>query len=312
MVDRPAVLLVSNEQDIGCDLVVRSLRDSGAPYARLNTERLPSYRVSWGAEEFTLSTDRRNLDLVGLVGIWLRRPEWPAFPGTTTAETLVLQQQWRALVRGLEVTSARWMNGVAAGQTAENKIVQLRAARAAGLRVPPTLVSNDAETIRRFAAEQGPVVFKALDGPLVEDDEGGRFVFTRRSDLALLDGLRQPEPVPLIVQKEIAGKTDLRVLVVDSHVLAFEVVGADPGSVDWRSGGAATAVRTAEIPPALTKACKLLVRGLDLRFGAIDFVRQGEEHFFLECNQNGEWGWLQAATGERVADVVASALLGST
>ncbi len=41
-----------------------------------------------------------------------------------------------------------------------------------------------------------------------------------------------------------------------------------------------------------------LLRRLNLGFGALDFVVTPEEEWtFLEINPNGQWGWLEHATG---------------
>ena len=50
---------------------------------------------------------------------------------------------------------------------AENKLVQLRAAQAAGFSIPRTLVSQDPQAIRAFCAELlGPAVIKTVRGTL--------------------------------------------------------------------------------------------------------------------------------------------------
>ncbi len=57
---------------------------------------------------------------------------------------------------------------------ASHKPRQLQVAAACGLRVPRSLITNDPEQVRAFAAEVGPggLVYKALNaGPVAEKNE---------------------------------------------------------------------------------------------------------------------------------------------
>jgi glutathione synthase/RimK-type ligase-like ATP-grasp enzyme len=200
------------------------------------------------------------------------------------------------------------MNPVDAGLAAESKILQLATATRVGFDVPDTCVTNDLDLVRGFADEhQGNVVVKALDAPLIEDGTTSRFVFTSRLDLALLAGRENPEVVPMIFQEEISRKRDVRILVVDGEAFAF-AIDADPSEVDWRRFGREAVVTPIAVPPEVINHCTSFLTILGLRYGAFDFAVSADRYAFLECNQNGEWGWLQRATGAPVAETIASAL----
>lgn len=50
---------------------------------------------------------------------------------------------------------------------------------------------------------------------------------------------------------------------------------------------------------------------LRLRFGAFDFLVCPERGWvFLECNPNGQWAWIEQATGQPIAAAIADALTG--
>ncbi|MFJ8082756.1 hypothetical protein ACIQ6Y_19290 [Streptomyces sp. NPDC096205] len=51
------------------------------------------------------------------------------------------------------------------------KPAQLQLAAQLGLTVPPTLVTNDVEAARTFAADHGPVIYKTFRG-LPRDEDG--------------------------------------------------------------------------------------------------------------------------------------------
>jgi len=299
--------MLTNELDVGSDLVVRVLRERQVAYLRINTERMSERSFSWIGGRFSVKTPRGTMQLEDVRAVWLRQPIWPMFDGTA-AEADVLQNQWRALVRGLAALDASWINPIDAGLAAESKILQLATATRVGFDVPATCVSNDLELVRDFAdAHQGRVIVKALDAPLIEEGTTSRFVFTSRLDLAMLAGRDNPQSVPMIFQEEIADKRDVRILVVDGQAFAF-AIDTHSDEVDWRRIGREASITHIAAPPDLIRTCESYLAALGLRYGAFDFAVNAIRYVFLECNQNGEWGWLQRATGVPVAETIASAL----
>lgn len=50
---------------------------------------------------------------------------------------------------------------------------------------------------------------------------------------------------------------------------------------------------------------------LGLSFAAADFVvTADDEHYFVDLNPNGQWGWIQEATGLPIAAAIAAELAG--
>ena len=53
-----------------------------------------------------------------------------------------------------------------------------------------------------------------------------------------------------------------------------------------------------DLPGPWADACSGVVRALDLRYGAIDLIEDGDGCMhFLECNPNGQYGWLEQELG---------------
>ena len=65
----------------------------------------------------------------------------------------------------LNACQGRWVSHPIATRLAENKLVQLRAAQHAGLRIPATLVSQDPAHIRRFCAAHPGAIIKPVATP---------------------------------------------------------------------------------------------------------------------------------------------------
>jgi hypothetical protein len=196
---------------------------------------------------------------------------------------------------------------------ADNKPDQLRHARAVGLDVPPTLVTNDAAAVRAFAAAHGPIVAKMLvqpvgAGPTDEAD----VVFTTAlgdDELADLAGL---DLCPMIFQARVPNDADVRATVIGDRVVAA-VYEARADGPDWRRDSYArdeTPTWTRyELPDDVAAGLVALARRLGLGYGAADLVRRPDgTHAFIEMNAEGAFAFLGEPVAASVADAVAELL----
>lgn len=256
---------------------------------------------------WTIHIGARIIQLDGLSSVLYRRPVPPRLPGVGVPERSLIRSQWQAMLDGLQALEAvAWVNPPMATARAESKILQLRAARDAGFAVPETLVTNTREEALSFAAACGGLVIcKGLDAPLLPARCRPRFVFSTLLHKDDLRAMQEEDLSPVILQRPILPKTDIRVTVVGNRVLAAATRSSE---VDWRLDAHAV-FKPIEVPAAVISSAVALVRHLELRFAGIDLLldEQGR-YWFLELNPQGEWGWLQAA-GLPVAEALAGELL---
>ncbi len=211
--------------------------------------------------------------------MWHRRPS--DFTGPDAAEL-------RAAVGGL-LSPLPYLNHPAAMATAGLKALQLVLAQRVGLHVPCTTVTTDPV----LARDLGPrVVVKALThhiGGLV--DESDRTGWSRAVSLT---------------QSRIRPACHVRVTYVDGDLFATRITSPH---LDWRRDLTACAYSPARVVGGETEAIHLLMGELDLRYGALDFVvDRYDRWWFLEVNPNGQWLWLEHATGQPITAAVAGAL----
>src|SRR5262249_4526517 len=99
--------------------------------------------------------------------VWLRRFRPPkAGPAMCEGDRLVAERESEAFLRGLNAAIGRralWANSPAAQRHASLKTAQLVAARAVGLAIPRTVMTNDMEVARAFVrASRGRVIHKGF------------------------------------------------------------------------------------------------------------------------------------------------------
>ena len=111
-----------------------------------------------------------------------------------------------------------------------------------------------------------------------------------------------------------AKQYELRVTVVGEDVFAAKILSQDlpedKGKIDWRQGyDHGLSFSACILPDNISNKCIMLVHALGLNFGCIDLiVKPNGEYVFLECNPNGQWLWLELATGMKISYSIANFL----
>jgi hypothetical protein len=201
----------------------------------IDAATLPSALYRLSPEEGTfvdLTGEQVRLSAEVAARGWIRRlapAGWDT--GTVLGSRAAARLTARMTVLAALLRDARisWMCAVDALFGAENKLVQYRAAQAAGLRVPGTLMCADPAYL---AAELGePFVIEPLGpGNFMTDDGRDQVVHTRAvtaRDLAGVDLLG----VPFLAQKLLTARAHLRIVTVGGRAWTAEldVSGLAPG-----------------------------------------------------------------------------------
>jgi MvdC family ATP-grasp ribosomal peptide maturase len=323
MSERDAVLLVTHSGDyFTVERVADALARRGARPVRFDTDLFPeearlSATLRPGGAENVIQTGGIEIEASEVRAVWGRRVWPPRLSGK-------LDERFRAAcvresAAALEgffdgLNGARWVNDPRSEHAAENKLLQLRAARESGLDVPPTLLTNDAARARDFyEAENGEVVAKLLRPLSVSMGDAPLFVYTsdvRAEDIEALDSLRH---CPVVFQRKIEKRRELRVAYVAGRVFTGALDASDSarGRTDWRlAEPGECSWERATLKPGLTARLKKLMRRLGLVYGAIDLIETPDgRHIFLEVNPGGEWGMLEHDLGLPISEAIADALL---
>ena len=271
------ILVAGGLADSVTELVCARLDERGYAYRLLDLARYPvDHRVEWrwrdGGPEGTIASADWSLELSDITGVYVRflGPEGrlPLDAAPETADALRAEAD-TGLMAVLEDLPCPVVNRVAGGMSNNSKPYQALVLRRAGLRVPPTLVTNDAEAARAFYAAHGTVIYKSASGVrsivrCLEPDS-----------LARLELLRDG---PAQFQAYVPGD-NVRVHTVGDQIFAVRVRSQ---AVDYRYAhrdGLAVEMEPTTLPHAIEQACFHIARDLDLLFAGID----------LKETPDGEW-----------------------
>ena len=198
---------------------------------------------------------------------------------------------------------------------AEQKVLQLAAARGVGLRVPETVITNEPDEVRRaFCRFEGRMIVKPVRTGFVDYGTEQQAVYTTQVLESHLADLEDARWSPAIYQPLLQKRCDVRVTVVGSKTFVAEIDSqTDPAAaVDWRRTiNPQLPHRRADLPLAIRSLLHRLLSDLGLAFAAVDFVHTvDDDYVFLEINPNGQWLWLDDLLGLGVTEAVASWLAG--
>ncbi len=318
-VARDTVLVLTQAQDhFVPERVVAEVEALGGRALRVDTGGYPlqeAMALELGADG-QIGGTVLGVSLARIAGVYWRRPG--------LAEVSSLPQEAQAAVRGeaaldwaalrdlLEDAGANVVNpGAAADRFEGHKLRQLHLAQRSGLAIPDTLVGNDPDAVRAFAARHDQDLICKLLGKVSWGFEQGTRMPTTRlgpEELANLDGLGAS---PLCFQPRLASRAEHRVTWIDGEVFVGEMAGGE--EPDWREGHRG-GWRHGELDGDTAAALHRFMEATGLRTGAIDLLlpADGGAPVFLEVNPDGEWGHLEHFLGLPVAAALARALLRGT
>lgn len=323
------ILIITNKEDVHPTPVIDILTGRGVPFFRLNTETLlTDYEFCWWNDEwgmdFWIRCTRNGLETRGseITAVWERRPEKPEeLPVNNTPE---VDKHNRTEALGFLVFLRYYIKDIPSigsiehERAAESKMLQLKVARECGFSVPDTCFSNRKEDVVRFAERHEQLILKSIENPYIWDEANDReYVFyAQRVEAARVADFPEEAFTQTVsfVQNYVPKAFELRVTVVGDQVFACKIdsqaLPDDKGAVDWRQGydyGLKQEAYT--LPEEYGKRCVAYLRKLGLNFGCFDFIVTPEgEYVFLECNPNGQWLWVELATGLPIAAAIADFL----
>ncbi|HXM42107.1 MAG TPA: hypothetical protein VN924_12695 [Bryobacteraceae bacterium] len=190
--------------------------------------------------------------------------------------------------------NGQWVNPPGSARRASNKIVQLLSARAHGLLMPRTVITNNPRYAVRVlppGASRGISKPIGESGSITADWMAPASFFTSDEILADPASVRV---APGCFQRFIPAQLELRTYVFGSRAISVAIRPRGKAStpdVTCQDLEAADFAATADFPGHESKLVAL-VSELGLRYAAVDSLVSKGRCYFIEVNPNGGWRWL--------------------
>jgi hypothetical protein len=327
------IVILSYPDDHHAERVARVLTTRGADFVQFDHAEFPRRASiacsmnSCGESSFLLTrhsgeriVDRAadEIDLARVTTIWKRRPDFVT-PHESVTDPLCrkfIVEEGEATLYGLwDSLPCRWVpSRPGIERRADSKFWQLQLARELGFEIPPTLVSNSPREVMEFyRRHQGRIISKLISRAFKDHvwDEFFRLTepVTRR-DISYFSAVRYS---PMVFQAYVPKQLELRITVVGTQVFAAELhtqYSHRTKHDSRRYDHFQTPIRIHELPPELSARCVQLVQRMELCYGTIDIVLTPDNRYvFLELNPNGQYLWIESATGLPITTAVADLLM---
>jgi hypothetical protein len=201
-----------------------------------------------------------------------------------------------------EGTTGRVLSRRSAGASNFSKPYQLQLIRAAGLRVPETLVTTSKAAAIEFVHQFGRAIYKSTSS--------NRSI-VKQLDISDEERLDRIKRCPVQLQQFIEG-TNIRVHVVGVRVFAVSV---HSDAIDYRYAShakvPAPTFRVHELPAPLEHACRELSRACGLKLSGIDLIHATDGRYVgLEVNPMPAFSWYQEQLPDHdIAGAIADLLI---
>lgn len=243
------------------------------------------------------SYDGRYVQIDALDVVWWRRANQPQQSSDLLIDERIrdfVSREWRFALQNSFFCNFNgiWVNHPWADIRASSKLLQLRAANAAGLQIPDTIITNRfCDVINFWNRHNANIIAKKISGapgfslatiPVTED-------MLSEDDIKL---------APAIYQPKIDAYKHLRVLVLGNDVYA---AGIKTKEMDWRRDLNGS-FENCELSFDLKRQIINVIDRLGLRMGVMDFIEAKDNTlYFLEVNPQGQFLFIEGLTGEKWA-----------
>ncbi len=310
-------LLIADRFEPTADLLVAELRRRDVACVRWNLDRFPlncslTYRASNEDFQTEVASDGRKVDLDNVGSIWCRALLPSGFPddiGVAERKFADMGAR-RALDALVSVTDTVWINRPDRNRLANSKPAQLYMARKVGLDIPATVITNDPDEARTFAANSRKrIVYKSLSQNL--DVESGEALYTgvlTDTELANLDLIRL---TPGILQEFVPKSHEVRATVVGSRIFSARIDSQARAEtkIDWRHLPFEVEDQPIDLPREIETKIHAFMENFGLIYGAFDFIVTPEGRYvFLEVNPAGQYMWVESRTGLGITAALGDAL----
>jgi hypothetical protein len=313
LTSRQDVVIVSTHDDVHAVSVACEIKKLGRTATILNNAEFPQ---KWSIEtnisdrgvRFKLhSRDGHTLESERITGVWWRRPQQYNLDYATPHPILhefASAECSQAIQGSLTSAVSNFINNISCSRQANYKVLQLREASSCGLKVPPTLITND----QAVAAEFGRTV---ENGCIYKTFTGCDFGFYETRSLSSDEDyseLWRVQHCPVIFQKHVAGEYDVRATIVGDSVFSARLLykkGRHP--IDSRVDR--VPIEIERLPPNVETQLISLTKRLGLTYSAIDLrFSPNDGYTFFELNPEGQFLWIEIETKLPISAALAARL----
>ncbi len=311
-----SILIASSSyDDFACKPVAENLTKRGFDVCLYEADKVSDGSVPMivgvNKKGFNVRYACKRLRLPEFSAAWFRRPHMYGLNHKNKAKQYSLDAERNRIQYTLwdAVPQRVWLNAPKNLYHAEHKLSQLIIACEVGFAIPDTVVANTWQPIVNNLPAH--VVYKPSFSSF-SSDRVTKFVYTKPFHNKVSDLPMKANPYPGFWQTRLRKAREWRITVVGNVCFDAAIYTDKDAKDDWRlhQGDQKVRFERGSFPDDQKAKCFRYLERFGLRFGAFDFVEDHKGNItFLECNPNGQYGWLETELNYPISEAIGDELV---
>lgn len=277
------ILIITSSFDKTIDFLINKFKHK-YQFLRLNLDQIDQYCLALTKEGLVFrSQEDATQDLFNEIkSIYFRKIYLPDLSKYDSLYHNYMQKEIYNFIIGIaDSFEGRVLSKPSLLRQVENKIYQFHLAKKLNLLIPDVCISNCAAYVNSNVA-LGEWIAKPISiGKITNDKQ----ILTN----VLEHYVHNIELSPTYFQKKIKNDYELRITYINGFFYCVKIVSQ---KVDWRNDVNAK-YELIDVPEIVKEECLRFLYYTGLNFGAFDYIVNNGNYYFLECNPNGQWLWLE-------------------
>jgi glutathione synthase/RimK-type ligase-like ATP-grasp enzyme len=282
------ILIITSSFDKTVDYIINKFDHD--KFIRLNVDELHSSLISITNQNgFKIVLQNKLFNIQNLFheihAIYYRKLFLPKLDDYEDKYHVYMQKEIYSFITGIvDSFEGKILTTPSILRKVENKIFQFSIAMKLNFLLPNSLITNCAKKANRFNDHN--IIGKPLaTGKLTLTTTTGSNIIRHKIENINLS--------PIYFQSYIPKDYELRVTVIGDKFYCVKII-AD-NKIDWRQSSDTNQYELISTPLIVKEQCQNFMKVCNLNFGAFDYIVYNNEYYFLECNPNGQWLWLELA-----------------
>jgi glutathione synthase/RimK-type ligase-like ATP-grasp enzyme len=272
--------------------------------------------------EPVITYKNNNIHLENIISIYLRKDFTIETQDINSNELSEEELNYISIQRAIHVNSTikyitslkPTINKPESNHKCLSKIYQLHNANSLGLKIPNSFFGGNGEVFKSFYSkiESKNLCIKPLEGVHMKKDGKTYAHYTELINTFTDEEIASLSFCPTIIQGYIRKEYELRVTIVGEEIFACKIDSqkSKKGNIDWRHHDFENTPHFKIIlPEDISIKLVKLMKKLDLIYGAIDLIFDGNDYYFLEVNTMGQWLWVEDLTEMKISNAIAKWLI---
>ncbi|WP_419678441.1 hypothetical protein ACN2EN_05300 [Aliarcobacter lanthieri] len=276
------ILIVSSSFDKTVDFFLDKYKNNYF-FIRINLDKINEYKISITDNGIFFEYQSNLINLFeNIKSIYFRKIFLPELLEYDTEYRNYMHKEIYNFIIGLvDSFEGKVLSRPSLLRKVENKVYQLHLSKKLNFLIPQSIISNDKDFINNNIELNNWIVKPLSIGKITKDKK----IMTNIVNIKV-SGI---EFSPSYFQKRISKDYELRITFINNIFYCIKIIS---NKIDWRDDNNVY-YELIEIPQIVKAECIKFLEYSGLNFGAFDYIVKDNKYYFLECNPNGQWLWLE-------------------